>query len=384
MSMTETLDKNTTMTEDDAQSMMQLSERYGKSHTFQVILPLVKKHTSNMGFILSFLTALFRAGEAEKLRVEMVQNVFKDILADVIPDLDLHRRDSPDFGRSQVWYEYSKRRRLDYYPNHATHVAPEDDFKLMTADKLATLFLQCEKLGFVHEINQLANKIGSFAPTANTASFENLLLPLLKQLPPVANQGSDSLSTLSYANVFRTVIKSYLGTYVQSPPPKPTGFERQPRGCGPSCEDCVSLDAFLKDAKKPVAHFAVKAKRREHLEDRLRASTCSTETLKHGTPYTLVVQKRGMEWENAVKEWGKRCGVANQKVEEIGVETLRGLLGDEWENAVGLRGIRAGGGEENGDRRPLGALGQGKGASGAGDDKVKGRGGAEIIDLSGD
>ena len=303
MSMTETLDKNTAVTENDAQSLMQLSERYGENHTFQMILPLVKKHTSNVDFILAFLTALFGAGEAEKLRVEVVQNLSKDILTDVIPDLDLHHRDSSDSGRSRTGFEYNKRRRLGYYHNHAIQVAAEDDSKVMTANKLATLFLQCAKLGLSHEIDQLADKIGSHAPNASTKSFEGLLLPLLKQLPSVVSQGSDSLSTPSYATMFRTVIQSYISTYVQSPPPKPTGFERQPRGCSLYCEDCVSLDAFLKDAKKPTAHFAVKAQRREHLEQRLRQSTCSTETLKNGTPYTLVVKKRGMEWDNAMNEW---------------------------------------------------------------------------------
>ena len=383
MSVTGTLDKNSAVTTDDAQSLMQLSERYGENYTFQVILPLVKKHISNVNFILSFLTRLSEAGEVKKLRVEVVQNVFKDILADMIPDLDLHHRDSPDPGRPQAGLEYNKRRRLGYYHNHAVQVAAEDNSKVLTANRLATFFIQCEKLGLSHEIDQLADKIGSQAPNANTTSFEGLLLPLLEQLPPVVNQGSNSPSTPSYANIFRTVIQSYISTYVQSPPPKPTGFERQPRGCGLYCEDCVSLDAFLQDAKKPTAHFAVKAQRREHLEQRLRASTCSTETVKNGTPYTLVVKKRGMEWENAMKEWEKRCGLASKKVEEIGFEKLRGLLGDEWENVVGLRSIQVGGGEETGNRRPLVELGQGKGASGAGG-KVEGRGKAEIIDLSGD
>ena len=388
MSMTEKLDKNTAVTENDAQSLMQLSERYGENHTFQVILPFIKKHTSNVDFILAFLTALFRAGEAENLRVEVVQNLSKDILTDVIPDLDLHHRDSQDSGRSQAGLEYNKRRRLGYYHNHAIQVAAEDDSKVMTANKLATLFLQCAKLGLSHEIDQLADKIGSHAPNASTVSFEGLLLPLLKQLPPVVNQGSNSLNIPSYATMFRTVIQSYISTYVQSPPPKPTGFERQPRGCSLYCENCVSLDAFLKDAKKPTAHFAVKAQRREHLEQRLSQSTCSTETMKNGTPYTLVVKKRGMEWENAMKEWEKRCGFANKKMEEIGFEKLTGLLGDEWENAVGLRGIKAGGGEETGDRRPLGEMAQGKrvgalGKNGMGG-KAEQRVGAEIIDLSGD
>ena len=386
--MTETLAKNTAVTENDAQSLMQLSERYGESHTFQVILPLVKKHTSNADFTLSFLTALFRAGEAEKLRVEVVQNIFKDILADMIPELDLHCRDPLASGRSQADFEYHKRRRLGYYHHQATHVAAEDNSSVMTADKLAKLFLQCEKLGSSYEIDQLADKISSQAPTANTIAFERLLLPLLEQLPPVIEQGPNCTRTSSYVKIFRTVIQSYFKIYVQSSPPKPTGFERQPRGCGPHCEDCVSLDAFLTDAKKPTAHFAVKAQRREHLEDRLRASTCSTETMKNRTPYTLVVTKRGMEWENAMKEWDKRCGFAIAKVEEIGVEKVRELLGDELENVVGLRGIKAGGREKTGARQPLRDMEQGKKASAPGENglsgKVERQGGAEIIDLSGD
>ena len=141
MSMTEMLDKNTAMTENDAQSLMQLCERYGENHTFQVILPLVKKHTSHVDFILSFLTALFQAGEAEKLRVEVVQNVFRDILADVIPDLDLHHRDSPNSGRPQVPSEYNKRRRLGYYDSHVIHVATEDDSKVIVRVSRSFLYM---------------------------------------------------------------------------------------------------------------------------------------------------------------------------------------------------------------------------------------------------
>lgn len=84
-----------------------------------------------------------------------------------------------------------------------------------------------------------------------------------------------------------------------------------------------------------------------------------------------------------MKEWKQRCGVAMKVAEDIGSEKLRGLLGERWEQPVGLGAIKAR--EQDGQRQPLGDLVQGKGASnvvetGAGK-KVVGNAGPEIIDL---
>lgn len=382
MSLTETHCGQLAVTAADTETLMQLSGRYGEKYTFQVVLPLVKKHTSNVDFTVAFLTALFRAGEADKLRLEVVRNIFKDVLGDMTLDIHVLYK---DLGRERALNEFVKRRRFDYisYGSQATEYHSP---KVMTTENTTTVFFQCEKLGLAHEINQLADKIISQTPHANVLTFDRLLLPLLKQLPPPdCEPGSTSPK---YETLFRTIISSYLKTYVQSPPQKPTGLERQPRGCSLHCEDCVQLDAFLKDPHGASTHFAVKAKRRDHLEERLIDSYCSTETLRSGSPYTLVVKKKGSEWENAMKEWKQRCGVALKAVEGIGLEKLKGLLGEGWEDAVGVRDIKAGGGEAFGQRRPLEDLEQGKAMSGgvAADNgtsgKAPGRVGPEIIDLS--
>lgn len=384
MSLTEIASVSIAVTVADAQTLMRLSEKYGENYTFQVVLPLVKIHTSNAYFTLAFLAGLFRAGEADTLRLEVVQTLFKDILSDMIPDLQLQYA---GVGREQSRNEFAKRRRFDY-DSHGYPVAEDLNAKSMTAENLATLFHNCEKLGLLHELDQLTGKIASYAPNANVMNLEHLLLPLLKQLQPPVESGFQSLLTQSYNTLFRTILSSYINVYVQPAPLKPTGLERQPRGCSLQCEDCVKLDAFLKTPDRPRIQFSVHTRRRVHLEERLKQSNCSTETIKCGSPYTLVVKKTGLEWDKAMKEWKQRCAVASKAVEEIGFEKLRGLLGSRWEDAVGLESIKDGDGEEKGERRPLGDLAQGKGIISAADTgpgkKAIGHVGLEIIDLSGE
>lgn len=81
------------------------------------------------------------------------------------------------------------------------------------------------------------------------------------------------------------------------------------------------------------------------------------ETLKDGTPYTLIVKKTWTEWENAMKEWKERCEVAVEMFKEIGFEKLKRLLGEGWGDAVGLTDIKLVCGEENRERRPVGGFG---------------------------
>lgn len=378
MGMIDTANGDITVTVADAQTLMQLAENNDEKYIFQVVLPLVKKHNSNVDFAMGFLKELFRAGEDDKLRLELVQNLSKDILGDIIPDLHLHYR---ELDRERPRDEWAKRRRFDY-DQHGSQPAEAQSPRLMTAENLGTLFHSCEKLGLSQEIDQLTDKIISHAPNASVITFEHILLPLLKQLSPPVEPGSQSINTHSFHKIFRTVLSSYVSIYVQTPPQKPTRFERQPRGCSLYCDDCVQLDAFLKSPDKPQTFFSVNGKRRDHIQERLNKSYCSIETIKNGTPYTLVVKKTDMEWENSVKEWRQRCVVALKAIEDIGFEKLRGLLGDGWEDVVGLGAFREDGGTEGAGRRPLGDLAQGRNLETGMGKKVAGQVGPEIIDLS--
>lgn len=381
MSMTEAGSGEVSVTAADAQTLMDLSEKYGEKYIFQVVLPLVKKHASNVEFAVAFLSGLFSAGETHKLRLEVVQNLFKDTLGDLIPNLQLDQR---EVRCEQLRNDFAKRRRFDY-ERYGPQTAEDQSSKPVTADSLTTLFHHCEKLGLSDEINKLVHKIVSHAPNANVVSFDHLFLPLLKRLPPPIEPTSKSIGTRSYNEVFRTILSTYISAYVQTPPLKPTGLERQPRGCSLYCEDCVKLNDFLKNPDTLRVKFAVNGIRRNHLVERLSGSCCSTETIKSGTPYKLIVTKTGMQWEHNMKEWKQRCKVAVKAVEDIGLDKLSELLGKGWEDVVGLRAIRAAGGEESGQRRPLGDLAQGEGTSGMVEKgqvgKIAGTSGPEIVDL---
>ena len=365
----------------DAQILLQLSEKYGENYIHKVILPVVKGNISNLKFTVAFLGALMRAANDKRLRLEAVCHLFKDVLSDAIPELHLHHQSD---GHDQAQNRSTKRIRLTYDSFVPPAVADHSSSLVSIAD-LAALFDQCNELGLLYEIDQLCDKIISQTLKANTITFEGLLLPLLKQLPSSGGSASNSISPSihNYARLARTVVSSYIQNYVQAPPPKPVGYERQPRGCGPSCEDCVSLDAFLKSSDRYQNRFSVNGKRRDHIEERLRQSYCVTSTIREGTPYTLVVKKTGGEWENAMKEWKTRYGVALKAIEDLGLERLKGLIGEDWENVVGLRAMRADSGEDDENKRPLMDLAQGKGmmggAVGTGIDRKRK---AEIIDLS--
>lgn len=380
-SVTEIRGEELSVTVADAQVLTQLLEKYGGDWALQAILPLVKRQTPNVRFTVGFLTGLFRQGEANKLGPKTVQNLFKDILGDVIPDLHLHYQ---DVGRDGTHNEFAKRRRLDH-GSYESQAAEHQSLKLMSSEDLVTIFDHCQKLGLAHEIDQLVEKIVSHAPNANFMTFERLLLPLLKKLPPSVEAGSKSMDLHSYGKLFRAVLTSYINTYVQPAPQKPTKWERQPRGCIFNCPDCVELNAFLIDPDRYQASFWVNGKRRDHIQQQLIEGYCWTETIKSGTPYTLFVEKTGLEWSKAMEEWKQRCGVALKTVEKIGIEKLRGLLGEGWEDVVGLRAIKAAGGEEGGERRPLGHLAQGQGTIGVVKtrvgEKVTGNAGPEIIDF---
>ncbi|KAK4695494.1 hypothetical protein P7C71_g2268, partial [Lecanoromycetidae sp. Uapishka_2] len=366
----------------DAQTLVHLSEKHGEKYTFQVVFPFVKKYASNVDFTVAFLTGLARAGEADKLRHELVQNLFKDILGDVIPGFDHRYR---EINREQPRNEFAKRRRFDY-DNYSFETAEDQTPRSSTAENLAALFHHSRKMGLLHEIDKLADKIISQAPNANVLTFEKVFLPLLKQLPSPVEEKFEIASSHSYQRLFRTVLLSYINIYVKPAPQKPTVWERQPRGCGLYCEDYVSLDAFLRNPARAQAYFSVNGIRRDHIEKRLKQSYCISETRKDRSPYTLVVTKTEMEWGNAIKDWNQRCGVALKAIEQIGSEKLRGLFGEGWEDAVGLGGIKGYGGEESSARRPLGDLAQGKDTSIAMDTgmvkKAAGQSRTEIVDLT--
>ena len=380
MSITMTESGRLSLTANDAPILVQLSEKYGENYVRKVVLPVVKKNISNLKLTVAFLRALVRAGNEKKLRLEAVRHLFKNVLSDAIPELHL---DHQAYGHDQERSRFMKRVRLDY-DSYGPPAAADQRPSLVSVADLAALFDQCNDLGLLSEIDQLSDKIISQTFKANTKTFESLLLPLLKQLPAPGESASNSISTSthSYAKLAHTIISSYIHNYVQAPPRKPVGCERQPRGCGPSCEDCVSLDAFLKSSDRHHARFSVNGKRRDHIEERLKQSYCVTTTIREGTPYTLVVEKTGGEWDNAMKEWRRRYGVGIKAIEDIGFEKLRGLIGEKWEDIVGLRAIRADSGEEDENKPPLGELAQGKGVDGAVGAGVDRKRKAEIIDLS--
>lgn len=351
-----TLDVATT----DVKALLQLSAQYGEKYMLKAVLPLVKKYASNVDFVIAFLTELSVAVDIGIVRLEVVQNFYRDILGDFTADFELHCQSTED---SPQRCEYPKRSRFNYktYGSSSRTDLPR---RTTTAENLSAIFHHCERLGLSQQNDQLIKAIAKLALNTKSMTFETLLLPLLRKLPP---PNSPSSSLQYHQTLFHTVLSSYISTYVQPPPIKPTTWRRLTRGCSSECADCANLDTFLSNPQKPQAHFTVNGKRRDHVQERLTQSYCNIETDKTGTPYTLIVAKTDLEWEHAMTEWKQRYGVAMKALDEIGFQKLTSILGEGWKDTIGLGDQEIvvsgqGGGEL---RPPLGSLEQGRAAIGA-------------------
>ena len=88
-----------------------------------------------------------------------------------------------------------------------------------------------------------------------------------------------------------------------SKPAGPSGGGAPPKGwsknvtvtCGKSCDDCKSLQEFIRDPAKNQIRFRVNQVRRSHVERQLNILKCGTThyTERTGSPMTLVVSKVG-------------------------------------------------------------------------------------------
>lgn len=213
----------------------------------------------------------------------------------------------------------------------------------------------------------LSNALKAQANAANVAIFDQFLLPALKGMLHLALKGDPSPHTPLYRDVYDAVLCSYLRRYVGSKPGPHTDWARKPRGCG--SHYCPELDSFLTDKNNSVGSLKFVEHIRKHYLQRLYSSPHKTEVVKRSSPHELVVTK-GDDWKEALRDWEQRTATAKKKFEDIGEQSLRDILGDQYAKMVELVDLRAGNVETHDnltqgvgqkrprDREPLGDIQQ--------------------------
>ncbi|KAL8711917.1 MAG: hypothetical protein Q9225_007037 [Loekoesia sp. 1 TL-2023] len=377
--LTEAQKGDVTVTADDAKKFVLLSEIYGDTFTFQKLFPLAKKNVGNLEFIFALMEEL---SKTSPISAETRKRFFRDIFNNVVLRIPKQCRATSDSERSN---DNPKRRRL-YYNDYCDGYKPSQRYKdsapkAVNPDQLSALFHQCDILQLSEEADRLSDVIVKLAPNAKAKVFETLLLPLLHKIPPSSSPPSISQSSTRYANSYCTILSSYIQNHVQPSSVKLDSWQCLPRGCDNKCPNCIELDTFLTSPDRRTAGFSKTIAHRKHLEKQLSRSNCKTWTDKDRSPHTLVVEKTVEEQEEALKGWKQRCEVAKKAVEEIGFEKITNILGEGWEDTVGVRSLH-GFMEGKDARQPLEQLAQGKAPAAAKARSDKTRQGADVVDLT--
>jgi hypothetical protein len=205
--------------------------------------------------------------------------------------------------------------------------------------QLTDLIREALRLGMEDRAHALINVIIHTAEKYNVEYFKHLYLPFLRSMLPVWTENCLALSNTPFysGNLYQCILGSYSRRYVGQ---KPSCLEKDWARIGVPCHcrDCGLLNHFITSPTERVGRFPMGKSRRQHLHQQLDMSRGSythiTERL--GNPQTLVVTKTRGEWDAKMRTWETRRAEAKNVFEAFGLENLRELLGNEFQNITGL------------------------------------------------
>ncbi|KAL8936703.1 MAG: hypothetical protein Q9211_004054 [Gyalolechia sp. 1 TL-2023] len=328
------LSTEVTVSKEDVQALIATTEAYGQGFLFNNILPFVKKHISNTTFTITFLVLLSAAEQDGTVKVGVARNIYRDILADLIPSFKLEINLPP-----------SKRSRYDYrYYAGVSTAAPQPNVKLMEANDIATLLDNCTSMDLPTEREALMDHLVASSKTVDPSAFGVLFIPLLARLVELSRVKGTPLNDATVSrSFFQNILHEYVRRYIGVEPARPLTWAQSRRACnGGSCGDCTMLNKFLTNPQEEVGRFSMAEKRRRHLEYGLSGSGCTLSTERRGSPHTLVVTKTLNNWHAEHKAWRDRCVVAGQSFRTIGMEALKEILGEDYGRAVDVRSAGTG------------------------------------------
>jgi hypothetical protein len=211
--------------------------------------------------------------------------------------------------------------------------------------KLPHLFRQALELCLHGQAEAMLNVMGHAADTYHVNYFRHLFLPFLRGMLPVWNEKGIALSNPNCRDLYQSVLASYSRRFVGEKPPPEQDWARTRVPC--PCRDCEMLNSFITNPTQRVGRFPIGKSRRMHIHQQLDKAeeTYTHITERIGSPQTLIVTKTRKKWESKVRAWETRRAEARVEFEFYGLETLRELLGDHFQNITGLSNA------ESGDKR---------------------------------
>lgn len=306
---------------------------------YSSVVPQVEARLAATSFILAFLSRLDQHTTEGVFPTEDAKNLYKRVAKSLVDKIDIstlgsedadgHRRAMvPNLGL--LWLG------LEEEPEPA----PLPRCLVVTPQLLAKFISTLSRItpDGDHMMGVLSRRICSHAPAIEAPKFHSLWLPFLHALIKACEANLILTSTPAYQQIFAAILKAYINNYVGDMPPDDNFVRPTLSAC---CNDCSSLNDFLRDPNRTVGRFAVNTQRQHHLHDRLDRARidCSHVTKRTGSSQTLVVTKTFHHRERHVMAWKDRKKEGAAKLLKLSKRDLSVWFGEDYDKFMGMVGL---------------------------------------------
>lgn len=213
--------------------------------------------------------------------------------------------------------------------------------------QFSRLVNQCVALGITSEAFQLieeCRKTLSANPTGDRSRVngQKLVADLIGPLASTMHSCAITL-TSDVKWVFEYLIRDVLHHKLPTFPTKLEGWRHKRRGCtDASCQDCATMNAFLGSADQKSWRFSASAPRRQHIESKLPHSLFMVQTVRNGSPLTLLVDKLGRDYAQDLQDFQEQLKSLLNVLGPLKGDSMRRILGDAtYRELILLQKVRA-------------------------------------------
>jgi len=315
----------------DGTALAEIAEKFGFQMLTKHVAPFVTDRVDATPFALAFIVRLFELRGSCRLSDATIDRVYGQVLTAALESFHLNVLPERNWPRHLPYTKSYQARRLDGEGEQAPAVSGE---------RIVQILKQCATLLLEDHIAMLLEKIHDSAMTAPTTVFRKIVIPYLSSLLTYL-KAADSLSIMGHdcgLHVCR-ILRLYINRYVEEGPHRASTWARPTTFITCSCKDCGDLKAFIQDEKRKEGRFSVGEKRRRHLQAHLYSQEGYTsDTIRQGSPHTLVIRKTHAQYRREHVEWKSRYDTAKENMSDLARNPcLKKLLGDRYDEIMDLK-----------------------------------------------
>lgn len=270
--------ENLVITTADSRPLADTVVKYGDEFTSQNVIHLIKRYSSNLNFVVTFLVELSEFVETKRIRMEIAHIVCKEVVERLIEDFKFPNHLPSSEAYSYDWprpHRYDYGNPLPYYGSRRKYnpkFQPDDGckFKKSSIDEsgdesflefthLSTLFELLQRFQLHQQRDRLINKVVGVLPNAGLGVIETILFPLIGDILKRSSHSENPKN--EYTRLSESVLSAYTDTYVGAEPPKSKDWKQDElTSCLiEDCKICPRLNHFLASPSRQEFRISINA-----------------------------------------------------------------------------------------------------------------------------